>query len=87
MREINNREDIVSNLMVLVRLQTGKFPTSKKLAVDRYMRTFLRSLTSFELEIANQVYENSFALVPDIEFKIAQASEGYDRFMAKRGWV
>jgi len=82
-----DREDIVSNLMVLVQMQTAKFPRPKKLAVDRYMRTFLRSLTKYELEIANQVYKNSFSLVPDIEFKINQASEGYDRFMAKRGWV
>ena len=82
-----DREDIVSNLMVLVQMQTGEFPRSKQLAVDRYMRTFLRSLTKYELEVANQVYRNSDALVPDIEFKVVQASEGYDRFMAKRGWV
>lgn len=85
--ETIDREDIVSNLMVLVQMQTGEFPRSKNLAVDRYMRTFLRSLTKYELEIANQVYKNSYSLVPDIEFKINQASEGYDRFMAKRGWV
>ena len=54
---------------------------------DRYMRTFIRSLTKLELEIAYQVCRNSYVLVPDIEFKIVQASEGYDRFMAKRGWV
>ena len=82
-----DKEDIVSYLMALVQIQTGKFPRSKQLAVDRYMRTFIRSLTKLELKIADQVFNNSYALVPDIEFKILQASEGYDRFMAKRGWV
>lgn len=82
-----DREDIVSNLMILVQMQTYNFPRSKQLAVDRYMRTFIRSLTKYELTVANQIYHDSDALIPDIEFKIVQASEGYDRFMVKRGWV
>ena len=82
-----DKEDIVSNLMILVQNQTGEFSRSKQLAVDRYMRTFIRSLTKYELIVANQIYHNSDALVPDIEFKIVQASEGYDLFMAKRGRV
>jgi hypothetical protein len=81
-----DREAIISILMVLVQKETSKFPMSKQLAVDRYMRSYIRSLTNFELEIADQIFKNSYVLVPDIKFKIVQASEGYDRFMAKRGW-
>ena len=77
-------EDLVSDLMIVVSLETGRFPTPKKQAVERYMRTFLRASTKCELEFAIVFYRTNYFLDPDLTFKIDQASEGYDRYMSKR---
>lgn len=80
-----NFEDLVSDLMIFVSLETNSFPTPKRLAVERYMRTVLRSFTRYELEFALSFYRTNGFLDPDLTFKINQASKGYDRFMSSRG--
>lgn len=79
-----NIEDLVSQLMVYVSSETRNYPRSKKFAVERYMRTFLRSLTIIELEMAIGFYQVNLFLDPDITYKIEQASDGYDRYMTSR---
>lgn len=78
-------EDMVSDLMQYVYIETSKFPINKRFAVERYMRTFLRRLTKNELEAALRVFYRRGILHPDIIYKINQASEGYDNFIRKRG--
>lgn len=78
-------EDMVSDLMQYVYIETSKFPINKRFAVERYMRTFLRRLTKMELQAAIWVFNNKGILHPDIDYKMNQASEGYDKFMQKRG--
>ena len=77
-------EDLVSNLMLFVTLETGKLPRPKRLAVERYMRTFVKSLTRHELELYIGFYATNRSLDPDLTFKINQASEGYNRYMSMR---
>jgi len=79
-----NIEDFVSVLMTFVSWETRRFSRPKKQAVDRYMRTFLRALTRFELEMAIRFHETNGFLDPDLAFKIDQASKGYDRYMSRR---
>ena len=83
-REKDYRETLVSDLLMGVQMETMDFPMKKRLAVERYMRKFLRSLTTLELEIAHGLYERQSILTPDIEYKVTEASEGYDDFMYKR---
>lgn len=78
-------EDMVSELMQYVQMETDKFPVKKRFAADRYMRTFLRRLTKRELEAAIWVFHKRGILHPDITYKINQASEGYDNYMAHKG--
>ena len=84
MKELDT-ENLISALMLYVSCVTIDFPTPKKLAVERYMRTVLRSLTRIELELACKFCKTARSLQPDLAFKVDQASKGYDRFMAKRG--
>ncbi len=86
MREVN-REDIISHLMGQVLLAMNECPTHKRFAIERYMRTFLRSLTLHELQSALEYYDTNIELYPDIAYKVDRAAKGYDRFMAKRGWI
>ena len=78
-------EDMVSDLMQYVYMETSQFPMHKRFAVERYMRTFLRRLTKNELEAALRIFYRRGILHPDITYKINQASEGYDNFIRKRG--
>jgi len=78
-------EDMVSDLMQYVYIETSQFPINKRFAVERYMRTFLRRLTKNELEAALRIFYRRGILHPDITYKINQASEGYDNFIRKRG--
>ena len=59
--------------------------TGKRLALERYMRTYLRALTMPELEFELKYAEGNNELSPTIQFKIEQASKGYDAFMARHG--
>ena len=58
---------------------------AKRQAVERYMRTYLRALTVFELEFELKYWQGNAAISPTLQFKVDQASNGYDRFMARRG--
>jgi hypothetical protein len=58
---------------------------AKRQAVERYMRTYLRALTRAELDFELRYTDANASLSPTIEFKIRQASKGYDQFMARRG--
>jgi len=75
-------EDLISSLMLYVSRETTEFSTAKRLAVERYMRALLRALTRSELEIALKVCLGSEFLDPDLDFKLNQASRGYDRYMS-----
>ena len=55
-----------------------------RLAVERYMRTYLRSLTRFELEFEVQWAEDNGRISEMVRTVTINAIEGYDRFMAKR---
>lgn len=77
-------EDMVSDLMQYVKMETSQFPMNKRFAVERYMRTFLRRLTKNELEAALRIFHKRGILHPDITYKINQASEGYDNHMAHK---
>ena len=77
-------EDMVSDLMQYVKMETSQFPMNKRSAVERYMRTFLRRLTKNELEAALRIFHKRGILHPDITYKINQASEGYDNHMAHK---
>jgi len=60
---------------------------AKTQAVERYMRTYLRGLTTVELEFEAKYTDDNAELSPPIVFKLKQASNGYDRYMARRGKV
>ena len=77
-------EDMVAELMQYVQMVTDKFPMHKRFAVERYMRTFLRSLTKRELRAALWLYNKRGILHPDIIYKINYASEHYDKYMAHK---
>ncbi len=76
-------EDLMSALMWHVSLETGNFSKAKRLAVERYMRTFLRALTRGELDLALKICDEAQRLDPDLAFKVNQASTGYDRYMSR----
>ena len=86
MNEIDT-EALISALMLYVSSKTTGFPTAKRLATERYMRTFLRSLTKIEVQLAAEHCKVTGSLEPDLAFKLDQASRGYDRYMSRRGKV
>ncbi len=58
---------------------------AKRQAVERYMRTYLRALTGVELDFEVRYTDTNGGLSPTIEFKVKQASAGYDKYMARHG--
>ena len=83
-----DKEELVAG--VLAELPIGKEALSenKRQALERYMRTWLRSLTPFELEFelkhidTNRLHDSG--LSPPLRFRLDKASKGYDNFMARR---
>jgi len=59
----------------------------KQLAVERYMRTYIRSLTIGELTDLIEWTDGHNSLPAWAEYVIGKAAKGYDAFMAKRGKV
>jgi hypothetical protein len=59
--------------------------TSKEEALKRYMRTYLSSLP--KLELANELLwgGQTGSCSDSVLFHLKKASDGYDRYMAKRG--
>jgi len=62
----------------------GKLDIGNQLAVERYMRTYLRALTLVELEYELKFCDDNHRLSPVLSFKVGQARKGYDAFMARR---
>jgi len=84
MVEKMDKEELVGSLFVIYISPSIKARGAKRQAVERYMRTYLRSLTNVELEFELKFAETNGFVSPTIQFKIDQASKGYDRFMARR---
>jgi len=87
MVEKMDKEELVGSLFVIYvspAITAIKAGGAKRQAVERYMRTYLRSLTNVELEFELKFAETNGFVSPTIQFKIDQASMGYDRFMARR---
>ena len=62
------------------------FPMEKRLAVMRYMKTYIRAMADYEIdEFFKLRGDSKDDLPPDVAFKLKQASGGYDDWMVKRG--
>lgn len=90
MRELS-KEDLVAAILVELPISREVSTENKRQALERYMRTYLRGLTPFELEfelkhIDNNRHQDS-GLSPTLRFRLNKASQGYDAFMRKRGKV
>ncbi len=89
--DLSDKEGLVAAILVQLPISKLADTENKRQALERYMRTWLRSLTPFELEFelnfmdANRVYDNG--LSPTLRFRLDKASKGYNAFMAKRGKV
>ena len=82
---VDKRNETLELLFAQVRIHMPtNISTGKRLAIERYMRTYLRALLDSELEFElKYVYANG-TISPDLEYKIDQAAKGYDWFMSKR---
>lgn len=85
-----HRDEMVGYLIVEgVRREVGD-NMRKRLAVERYMRTYLKTLSTIELEYAMRFLERrsrehrAERLPIEIEYKVKQASQGYDDFMRRQ---
>lgn len=56
----------------------------KRQAVERYMRTYLRSLLTGEIEFELKYCDDNNSLSSMLQLVVDKASQGYDRFMARR---
>ena len=78
-----DKEDMVGYLVGALISPKIEGSEHKKQAVERYMRSYLRALTKMELG-----YELEFSsmggLSDSLQYKLDQASAGYDKFMEKR---
>jgi hypothetical protein len=84
-----DKEELIANIMLYVRMHLADFPDRKKAAVERYMLTYLRN--QLVPDMRYEVISLRCTPTPDkdllgegIKRQINLASEGYDRFMAKR---
>lgn len=77
------KEELVSGLMQHVQMLIyGRYyPDNKRLAVERYMRSYLRALTLGELRAYINLFKRRGILQPDVVHKVDQASEGYDNYV------
>ena len=82
---VDERNDTLELLFTHVRMHipTG-IGTGKRLAIEKYMRTYLRALFDSELKFELQHVLTNGTISPDLEYKIDQAAKGYDWFMSKR---
>lgn len=85
-----DKEELIASIMVYVRMHLVDFTDRKKSAVERYMLTYLRNQLvpdmRFEVNILREGFGTSDKdlLGEGIKRQINLASEGYDRFMARR---
>ncbi len=80
-----DREELLDVLFCGYVSRAIKGNEAKRQAVERYMRTYLRSLLTGEVEFELTHCDTNGSVSPIIQFKIDKASTGYDKFMAKRG--
>ncbi len=79
-----DKEELIGWLFVFVS-SAIKGNEAKRQAGERYMRSYLRALTVLELEFELKYYDTNGSISPTLQFKVDQASNGYDKFMARRG--
>jgi len=84
-----DKEELIANIMLFVRMHLVDFTDRKKAAVERYMLTYLRNQLIPDMKY--EVMSLRGVSTPDkdllgegIKRQINLASEGYDRFMARR---
>ena len=82
--DFNRARDL---LMEAVEMKLGKMPIHKRLSVLRYMKTYIRFMADFEVDEAIRLDEGKGKLSPELEYKLEQASKGYDNWMAKHNRV
>jgi len=82
-KEKKTKEELVSDLMFPVKLLILErfYSDNKRLAVERYMRTFLGALTTGELKAYLNLLKSRNIMQADIVNKINQASKGYDNYV------
>jgi len=68
-----------------IEVKIGEMSIHKRLAVLRYMKSYVFRMADFEVEEAISIDEGKGKLSPELEFKISQASDGYDTWMSKHG--
>jgi len=82
---VDERNENLEQLFTYVRIHMPRgISTGKRLAIERYMRTYLKALLDSELKFEIGYFNANGTLSPDLEFKIDQAAKGYDWFMSKR---
>ena len=78
-----DKEDIIGYLIGAFIAPKIEGNEHKKQAVERYMRSYLRALTKMELGYELEI--SSMGVLSDmLQYKLDQASAGYDNFMARR---
>ena len=73
----DERRPLLEMFWLDVHSSTEDFPPHKRLAVHKYMRKTIQDMTPLELRLL-------LAYKTDLNILIVRASQGYDRFMAKR---
>ena len=78
-------DEAIAAILAELRFPRG-WSKDKKMAVESYIRNYLKRLTLPELEIdLKLLYDDTGKyLIPDLQYKLDKASKGYDAFMAKR---
>jgi len=78
-----DKEDIVGYLIGGFISPKIKGSEHRKQAIERYMRSYLRALT--KMELGYELEFSSMGVLSDmLQYKLDQASAGYDNFMARR---
>jgi len=80
--DISEAKDVI---LQEIEVKLGKMSIHKRLAVLRYMKRYVLNMADFEVEEAIRLNGNE--LSPELEFKVKQATKGYETWMAKHGRV
>ncbi|MFC2022298.1 hypothetical protein ACFLTR_03715 [Chloroflexota bacterium] len=82
-KERKTKEELVSDLMYQAQMLIWgrNYPDKKRLAVERYMRSFISALTLGELQSHIGLFRKRGILQYDIVSTVDQASEGYDDYV------
>lgn len=81
--EITDTNSPKEFLIAAISLVTNKFPIRKRLAVTRYMKTYIYRMSGYE--IAETIERIKAGRRTDLDYKLEQASKGYDKWMIKHG--